>query len=329
MPLVIAAFDKFRGTATAAEAAAAAGRAAAAAGWTCDEAPVADGGEGTLAVLGGGNRQTRVTGPLGQPVDAVWRLDGALAIIEMAAASGLLLAGGAENNDALNASTVGTGELIVAAIEAGARRIIVGVGGSATTDGGLGAIRAVGSKARLRGVDLTVACDVDTAFVGAATHFAAQKGATERQVALLERRLERLAETYAADYGVDVADLAGAGAAGGLAGGLAAIGGRLVPGFDVVADHIGLEDRMEDASLVIAGEGYLDAQSFRGKAVGGVVELAGHAGVDALVVVGDAEAGVTVPAGIPVATLVDAVGRDRAMADTAGAIEGVVRDYLR
>jgi glycerate kinase len=326
---LVAAPDKFRGTATAAEVAAAVGRAARASGWACDEVPVADGGEGTLDVLGGGNRVSRVTGPLGKPVDAAWRIDGGTAVIEMAQASGLLLAGGPEHNDALDATTYGTGELVLAAIEAGARRVIVAVGGSATTDGGLGALRAIGSKARLRGIEVIVACDVVTPFVGAATEFAGQKGATARQVALLERRLERLAETYIADYGVDVSDLPGGGAAGGLAGGFAAVGADLVNGFDVVAEHLGLEDLIEDADLVITGEGYLDAQSFQGKVVGGVVELAAAADVAALVVVGEAERGVSVPAGVPVVSLVESVGRERAIEDTAAVIEALVLDYLR
>jgi glycerate kinase len=325
----VAAPDKFRGTASAAEVAAAIGRAARAGGWSCDEAPVADGGEGTLDVLGGGNRMTTVTGPLGAPVDAAWRLDGETAVIEMAQASGLLLAGGPNGNDPLDATTAGTGELILAALEAGARRIIVAVGGSATTDGGLGALRAIGSKARLRGVELIVACDVSTTFVGAATEFAGQKGATRAQVALLERRLTRLAETFAADSGIDVTGLPGAGAAGGLAGGLASVGAELVAGFDVVADQLGLEDRFEDARLVVTGEGYLDAQSFRGKAVGGVIELADAAGADALVVVGDRDTSAKVPTGVSVVSLVEAVGSERAMTETAAAVEELVVAYLR
>src|SRR3954454_22183543 len=137
---VVAAPDQFRGTATAAEVAAAIGRAATAAGHRCDQAPRADGGEGTLEALGGPNRTTTVTGPLGEPVDAAWRLDRGRAVIEMARASGLELAGGADENDAVAASTTGTGELLAAAIDAGAKRVLVGVGGSATTDGGLGAL---------------------------------------------------------------------------------------------------------------------------------------------------------------------------------------------
>src|SRR5690606_17500378 len=149
-------------------------------------------------------------------------------VIEMAEASGLLLAGGRDGNDAVAASTAGTGELIVAALDAGARRIVVGVGGSATTDGGLAALRALHPLGRLKGVELLVACDVRTTFVDAAEVFAPQKGASPAQVALLRRRLERLAQVYLDEHGVDVTELAGAGAAGGLAGGLAAAGARLV-----------------------------------------------------------------------------------------------------
>jgi glycerate kinase len=179
---VVAAPDKFKGTATASEVAGAIGRAAVAAGWTADEAPMADGGEGTVEALGGANRTTIVAGPLGDPVAAPWRLARGTAIIEMSAASGLDLVGGGEGNDPISASTYGTGELISAALEAGARRIIVGVGGSATTDGGLGALRAMYPLQRFRGVELVVACDVRTTFVAAATVFAGQKGASPAQV---------------------------------------------------------------------------------------------------------------------------------------------------
>ena len=165
---ILAAVDKFRGTATAAEVAAAISRAAETTGHTCDPCPVSDGGEGWLEAFGGPNRHTVVTGPLGDPVNAPWRITGVTAVIEMAQASGLLLAGGAEGNDPMGASTTGTGELIDAALDAGAKRIIVGLGGSATTDGGFGAIRAIRAKQRLRGVELLVACDVRTYFTDAA-----------------------------------------------------------------------------------------------------------------------------------------------------------------
>src|SRR3954452_11683463 len=287
MPRVLAAPDKFRGTASAAEVAAAIGRAARAAGWDCDEAPIADGGEGILEVLGGAVRRSVVRGPLGAEVEAEWRMRDDAAVIEMARASGLLVAGGREGNGPRAASTAGTGQLRAAAVTQGARRIIIGMGGSATTDGGQGCLEVLEPHARLRGVDLVVACDVTTRFVDAAEVFAPQKGASPAQVALLKRRLERLAQLYEDDYGTDVRSLAGSGAAGGLAGGLAAIGAQLVAGFDLVADALDLPERVAEAQLVVTGEGYLDDQSFDGKAVGGMVELAKEAGVPVLVVVGE------------------------------------------
>lgn len=323
---VVAAPDKLRGTATAPEVARAMGRAAASAGWTCDEAPLADGGEGTLEALGGPNRTTTVTGPLGRPVEARWRLDGRTAVIEMAEASGLLVAGGAEANDAVAASTAGTGELIAAALEAGARRVVVGVGGSASTDGGLAALRALHPLGRLKGIDLVVACDVRTRFLDAADTFAPQKGASPAQVALLRRRLERLAQVYQDEHGVDVTALQGAGAAGGLAGGLAAAGARLVPGFDLVADELGLDERLERADLVLTAEGFLDAQSFEGKVVGGVVGLAGAVGVPVVAVAG--EVFDDVAGRVEVVSLVERFGADRARADTVACIEEATAEVL-
>jgi glycerate kinase len=271
---VLAAADKFRGTASAAEVAAAIGHACWELGHDCDEVPVADGGEGTLDALGGANRTSTVTGPLGDPVDAGWRLRRDTAIIEMARSSGLSLVGGPAGNDALAASTAGTGELIDQALDSGAKKIIVCLGGSATTDGGLAAVRAIHAPQRLRGVTLLVACDVRTRFTDAATVFGPQKGATAAQVRLLTGRLERIAQIYAQDFGVDVTAIEGAGAAGGLAGALAALGGKLVPGFDLVADELDLHDRALAADVIVTGEGRLDAQSFEGKVVGRMQELA-------------------------------------------------------
>jgi glycerate kinase len=246
----------------------------------------------------------------------------------MARASGLELVGGPEANDPVAATSSGTGELLAAAVDAGCRRIVVGVGGSASTDGGLGAVRALEPLVRLRGVDLVVACDVRTRFVDAAPVFAPQKGASPAQVELLRRRLERLADVYLRSYGVDVRELDGSGAAGGLAGGLAAAGARLVPGFDLVADEVDLTDRVDGADLVVTGEGFLDEQSFEGKVVGGVATLAAVAGVPVLAVVGQVLDGVAVPAGIEVVSLVEAVGEERASADTAAAVEAVVAARL-
>ena len=323
---VVAAPDKFRGTATAPEIAAAVARAAKAAGWTCDETPVADGGEGLLDAFGGPNRATTVAGPLGDTVEAGWRLDGKTAVIEMAMASGLTLVGGPDENDPIAASTHGTGELIAAAVDAGARRIVVGVGGSATTDGGLGAVRALYPLQRLRAVKLLVAYDVSTRFLDAAEIFAPQKGATPAQVELLRRRLERLAQVYLDEHGVDIRELEGSGAAGGLAGGLAAIGAELIPGFELVADEIDLVDRLEGADLVVTGEGFIDAQSFDGKVVGGVAELAAEVGVPVLAVAGEVFDDVSDR--VESISLVERFGRERAMAETVACVEEAVLGRL-
>ena len=286
MALAIVAPDKFRGSLTAAEAADAMAAGVEAAGFESRRVPLADGGEGTLDALlaarGGSVRSATVTGPLGDPVEAQWALlpDGT-GIIEMARASGLPLVQG--RNDPLRASTRGTGELINAALRGGARRVVVGVGGSATTDGGLAAVEALGWS--LSGQDVTVACDVSTPFLEAAAVYGPQKGATSAQVELLTRRLARLASAYRDRTGVDVTVLEGGGAAGGLAGGLAAIGAQLEPGFDVVARAAGLDRALEGADLVVTGEGRLDRTSFEGKVVGGVLEWAADEGVDNRVVI--------------------------------------------
>jgi len=324
---VVAAPDKLRGSATAADVAAAIGRAAAVAGWECDEVPMADGGEGTLDALGGANRTSRVTGPLGDPVQVAWRLDGHTAVIEMARASGLDVVGGPEANDPVAASTAGTGELIVEAIDKGATRVIVGLGGSATTDGGLAALRALHPLGRLRGIDLVVAYDSRVPFLDAATVFAPQKGATPAQVELLRRRLERLAQVYLDEHGVDVITMEGTGAAGGLAGGLAAAGARLVSGFDLVAEELDLDERVEGADLVVTAEGFLDEQSFEGKVVGGVAALAGTLGVPVVAIAGQVydDAGERIEA----ISLIERFGEARAWDDTLGCIEEASADVLR
>ncbi|MEI7619734.1 MAG: glycerate kinase [Actinomycetota bacterium] len=324
---VLAAVDKFRGTATAAEVAQAIGHACWQLGHDCDEVGMADGGEGTLDVLGGANRTTVVTGPLGDQVKAPWRFSRNTAVIEMALASGLTLAGGAERNDALAATTAGTGELIDAALDSGAKKIIVCLGGSATTDGGLGALRAIHAPHRLRGVELLVACDVTTTFVAAAEVFAPQKGASPAQVNMLTGRLERLAQMYKSDYGTDVRTIAGGGAAGGLAGALVALGGRLLPGFELVADELDLYDRVANAELIITGEGFLDEQSFQGKVVGGMQAMAQRAQRRIAAIVGDADPDVADR--IEHVSLVAAFGRDKAMTETQMCIEQAALQLLR
>jgi glycerate kinase len=332
---VVVASDKFRGTATAAEVGGAVAAAVEATGGTCDVVQVADGGEGFLDAMGGANRTTLVTGPLGDPVEAAWRISGGQAVVEMAQASGLALVGDGDN-DPVAASTYGTGELIGAAIDAGAKRVLVGVGGSATTDGGFGALRALYPLQRLRGIDIRVACDVRTRFVDAAEVFAPQKGATPTQVELLRRRLERLAEVYLEDYGVDVSDLEGSGAAGGLAGGLAAVGATLERGFDLVAEEVDLLGHLERADLVVTGEGFVDPESFDGKVVGGVLALAGELGVPALVIAGElfdgerlaALAGELTSASVTVVSLVERFGENRSRGETLGCVHEVVTRYL-
>ena len=309
---LLAAPDKFRGTLTARQAAAAIAAGVERAGWTADQLPLADGGEGTLDVLGGGNRRTVVTGPLGEPVEAEWRLeDDGTALIEAALACGLTLAGGAEGNDPLRATSRGVGELIAAAVSAGAERIVVAVGGVASTDGGVGATEAVPHPLF---VPLEVAYDVDARFLDAADVFAPQKGATPEQVRILRERLAALA----------VPDVPGSGAAGGLAGGLAAIGATLVPGFDLVATRLGFAERLAGADLVVTGEGMVDATSFTGKVVGRVLESARTSGIEALVVAGDVAPGASIDA----VSLVERYGPERALAEPAECLAEIVETAL-
>ena len=336
---ILACPDKFRGTCTALEAAAAVARGARHGGSVATVVPLADGGEGTLeclAAVGGVLRRTTVSGPLGDPVEAQWLSWGTQAFIEMAQASGLVLVGGPQGNDALGASTYGTGELIAAAMGWGARTVTVTLGGSATTDGGFGALRALEPLARLTGIRLVAACDVATTFVDAAAVFGPQKGASPAEVGLLRRRLERLADLYRREYGVDVTDVAGSGAAGGLAGALVAVGAELRSGFALVADMVNLAERIDEADLIVTGEGFLDHESFHGKVVGGVCELAVAAGKPVLVVVGQVLDGLAAPGALPlpggarveVVSLVERFGADRSCTDTAACIEEVVRDRV-
>lgn len=328
---VLAAADKFKGTASAAQVCAAIGHACWDLGLDCVEMPLADGGEGTLAVLGGANRTATVTGPLGNMVQAQWGMHKGVAVIEMAQASGLTLAGGADNNDPMNATTRGTGELIDRALNEGAKKIIVCLGGSATTDGGLGALAAISTPARLRSVDFLVACDVDTLFTDAAHVFAPQKGASRAQVALLTSRLEQLAQRYTNDYGIDVRTIPGSGAAGGLAGALAALGATLMPGFDIVAEEVGFDEALHHADIVITGEGQLDDTSFSGKVVGSVVDYANEAHVPVHAIVGDIDAHMLpeLRSEITATSLTEKYGADMSMQQVLRCIEDAARDILR
>lgn len=328
---VLAASDKFKGTASAADVCAAIGHACWDLGLDCVELPLADGGEGTLEILGGTNMHTWVTGPLGDPVLAHWRYSRGVAVIEMARASGLTLVGGAVKNDALAASTQGTGELIDSALDLGAHKIIVCLGGSATTDGGYGALRAISAPARLKAVEFLVACDVDTPFLDAARVFAPQKGATPAQVAFLSGRLERLADTYRSEYGVDVTTLSGAGAAGGLAGGLAALGAQLMPGFDVVAEETHFDEAIENCDVVVTGEGRLDDTSFAGKVVGEVAAWAHSLGKPVHAIVGSIDPAIDVASldGIESSDLSAMFTREMSMREPLRCVEEAARDALR
>jgi glycerate kinase len=341
MPHLVAAPDKFRGTASAAEAASAMAKAARRAGWTAREVPMSDGGEGLLDVMEGTPHTTSVPGPLGAPVEAEWRLlspesdgrptaDGPTAVIEMSRAAGRALLPQPEGDDPMRADTTGVGRLLLAARDAGARRIVIGSGGSATTDGGWGAVQAVGSPQALAGIDLVVAGDVTTRFSAAAAVFGPQKGASLEQITLLTDRLVSLADRYRREYDVDVEAIPGAGAAGGLAGGLVALGARIVPGFDLVAEMTGLADQIAAADLVVTGEGHLDPPSFEGKVPGGVLTLAeGHCPV--LCIVGAADRSVlqSPPPGIEIVSLVTRFGRERARAETAALIAEVTGEALQ
>jgi glycerate kinase len=333
VPHVVAAPDKYGGAISAREAAQAIARAAADAGWSCDVVPLSDGSEGFLEAFAGFGRDqaARVTGPLGTRLEARWLLGRdpdntnlGVAVVESALAIGLSLAGGPEANDPVRASSAGLGQLVAAAAKAGAKQILVGLGGTATTDGGLGAVDALAPNGRPPNIEILVACDVETKFLEAADIFSLPKGAAPAQVELLSRRLERVAQLYEERFGVDVRGLPGGGAAGGLAGGLAAIGARLVPGFDLVADRLSLAERIAGADLVVTGEEYLDGQSVAGKVVGGVVRLAGLAGVPVLVVARDGDPAVP----LPFVSLVERFGEERSSSVPGDCIAEVVAERL-
>jgi glycerate kinase len=294
-----------------------------------DPCPVADGGEGTVdalvAALGGEYRENLVTGPCGEPVRARWGLvDGDTAVIEMAAAAGLHLTPRTRRNP-LATTTYGVGELMLAAVRAGARRLIVGLGGSATVDGGCGMAQALGwrfldARGRemsapltggdlasilhiesggaddsLAGLEIEGACDVDAPLLGpegAAAVFAPQKGADPEGVAALEAGLTHLARLVRRELGADMANLAHAGAAGGLGAGLAVFArARLGSGIDRVLATSRFEERLRGADLCLTGEGRIDGQTLTGKACLGVARAAARHGVPVVALVGAAGPG--------------------------------------
>ena len=288
---VLVAPDSFKGTFRSPEVAAAIGRGLERAGFEPDLAPAADGGDGTLEVLllalGGETDAAPVHDPLGRPVTAGFGLleDGTGAVVEMASASGLQLVA-EEERDAEAASTFGTGELILAAIDAGAEVVFVTVGGSATTDGGEGALQAIDEGGGLRGARLVVLCDVRTPFERAAEVYGPQKGADPAAVRRLTERLHALAGQWPRDPRTRPMT----GGAGGLSGGLwAALGAELVPGAGFVLDALRFDARLKEAGAVVTGEGKLDEQSLQGKAVGEVATRARQRGVPCHAIVGEAE----------------------------------------
>jgi glycerate kinase len=317
---VVIASDSFKGTLTSAEAGAAM-REGVLQIWPDADVcvvPIADGGEGTVeAVLtarGGDRRSVTVRGPLGDDVVADFALldDGRTAVVEMAASSGLTLVP-PDARDPTRTTTYGTGQQIVAALNADVERIYIGIGGSATVDGGAGCgqalgvrfldrdgaalpaglsggdlqhverIDAAGRDARLGGTELVVLCDVDNPLcgpTGAAATYGPQKGASREQVAQLDRNLNHLARVIERDLGMDVSGHPGSGAAGGLGAGLVAFAGAVLrQGVETIMDLSGLTDWIQGADLVISGEGRIDAQTVRGKAVSGVADRARRAGV--------------------------------------------------
>lgn len=321
---VLIAADKFKGSLTAVQVAerVAAGLRRVVPGVVIEALPVADGGDGTVAAAvaaGFQRREVRVAGPLGGPVTAAYALRGDTAVVEMAEASGLqrLPAGVLAP---LTATTYGSGELLRAALDAGATTIVFGVGGSATTDGGAGMLAALGARfldadgeplgpgggglrdlatadlsgldARLTSVRFVLASDVDNPLTGpegAPAVYGPQKGATQEDVALLDAALGRFAEVLQKAIGVRAAEYAtspGAGAAGGIGYGALILGARFRPGIEVMLDTLGFAPALERATLVITGEGSLDEQTLRGKAPAGVAAAARAAGKDVVAVCG-------------------------------------------
>lgn len=299
--------------------------------------PVADGGEGTVeamvAATGGTLLRQSVTGPLGEPVEAVYGVSGGgeIAVIEMAAASGLMLVEPARR-DPLRTTTFGVGELIRAALDRGTRRFIIGIGGSATNDGGAGMVQALGARLldgagkdlpfgggqldaltridvsamdpRLKECRIEVACDVDNPLVGpkgASAVFGPQKGATSDMVRRLDANLARYAERIEVDLGVAVADLPGAGAAGGLGAAMVAfLNAELRPGIEIVTKAVGLGEAVADADVVVTGEGRIDSQTVHGKTPIGVARVAKQYGKPVIGIAGslNADSGVVHAHGI-------------------------------
>ncbi|MYT71616.1 glycerate kinase [Streptomyces sp. SID8367] len=322
---MLIAADKFKGSLTAVQVAqrVTAGLRRVAPEVTVESVPVADGGDGTVAAAvaaGFERREARVTGPLGEQVTAAWALRDGTAVVEMAEASGLQLLPEGEFAP-LTATTYGSGEVIAAALDAGARTIVFGVGGSATTDGGAGMLAALGARfldgsgapvgpgggalaalayadlsgldPRLAGTDIVLASDVDNPLTGpkgAPAVYGPQKGASPEDVAELDAALGHYAKVLSESVGsvaLEHAEAAGAGAAGGIGyGALVGLGARFRPGIEVMLDVLGFAPALDRATLVITGEGSLDEQTLHGKAPAGVAAAARAAGIEVVAVCG-------------------------------------------
>lgn len=326
---VVIAPDSFKGTITAADAASAIAAGVRSAWPSADVVlcPMADGGEGTadtlLVACGGESRSATVRGPLGENVTAQYALidDGRTAVVDMAAAAGMTLVPPSKRNP-LNTTTFGVGQLILHAIIAGAQNIIVGLGGSATVDGGIGAAQAVGVQfdcnppletgdiltggdlsriqsvslthrdPRIKSCDIVAAYDVENPLIGpsgAAEIYGPQKGASPEDVSLLDSGLHHLAKIVEFHFGISIAEEIGSGAAGGLGVGLVAFfGATLTSGIELVMEQTALDQHVADADLVITGEGRFDAQSAMGKVIAGVSRTARRHGAAIVAIVGSA-----------------------------------------
>jgi len=313
--------DSFKGSLSAVEAAQAmaGGARAVFPNTTIVELPIADGGEGTVEALlratGGQSKQTTVAGPLGAPTAATWGLlgDGTTAVIEMAAASGITLITEQERNP-LKTTTFGTGELIRAALDAGARKIILGIGGSATNDGGAGMAEALGVRflnragrpigrggealnsldridmggidPGLKSVEFLAACDVENVLCGpngASMIYGPQKGATRADAVLLDRALSHYGEAIKRLLGVDIFGLRGGGAAGGLGAGLAVFcHAKLESGIDLILDAVDFDSLAKNSNIILTGEGRIDSQTTYGKALTGILKRAAKYSVPVL-----------------------------------------------
>jgi len=334
------------------------------------ECPLGDGGEGTLdavlAATGGEARQAQVTGPLGEPVTARWGwlAEQRTAFVEMASASGLELVPRARR-EILAATSRGTGELLHAALDAGAERLVLAIGGSATNDGGAGLLQALGIRLldeqdrplapggaalaqlarievaarhpRLAEVDVIIAADVDNPLCGpqgASQVFGPQKGASPAQVRQLDAALAHFAQVSAATLGRDLSEQPGAGAAGGVGfAALAFLQATFRPGIEVVAELVGLEEALVGADLALTGEGRLDGQTLRGKTPAGVLRLAQRHGVPVVAVAGSLGEGYDAlyDQGLAAAfSLVPGpLSLDEALAQAEGLLERTARDLGR